>query len=49
MVTYIAYKATDPASLAQLEAQLVQEYLIALVSALCVNICPDLARAFKHP
>lgn len=43
VVTYIAYKATiDPTSIAALEAngfqQLKQEYLIALISALCINI-----------
>lgn len=43
VVTYIAVKATtDPASIAALEAdgyaRLIREYLIALSSALCVNI-----------
>ena len=43
VVTYIGYKATvDTASLDQLEAdgyaQLIRDYLVALISALCVNI-----------
>ena len=43
VVTYIAYKATiEPASVAALEGDgfqlLKQEYILALVSALCINI-----------
>ena len=43
VVTYLAYKATvDPESIAALEEddfqRLKQEYILALVSALCINI-----------